>query len=53
MPLSVFDVFPIGIGPGAPLTVGPLRAAGSFVLALEGAGQWEVPLAFTVNLPEC
>jgi L-serine dehydratase len=38
MTLSVFDLFRIGIGPSSSHTVGPMRAARSFVLALEGAG---------------
>ena len=38
MTLSVFDLFRIGIGPSSSHTVGPMRAARSFALALEGAG---------------
>jgi L-serine dehydratase len=38
MVLSVFDLFRIGIGPSSSHTVGPMRAARSFGLALEAAG---------------
>ncbi|MCO5130143.1 MAG: L-serine ammonia-lyase [Xanthobacteraceae bacterium] len=36
--LSVFDIFKIGIGPSSSHTVGPMRAAGQFVHALERDG---------------
>lgn len=36
--LSVFDIFKIGIGPSSSHTVGPMRAAGQFVHALEQDG---------------
>ena len=36
--LSVFDIFKIGIGPSSSHTVGPMRAAGQFVDALEQDG---------------
>ncbi|MTV18924.1 L-serine ammonia-lyase [Bradyrhizobium elkanii] len=36
--LSVFDIFKIGIGPSSSHTVGPMRAAGQFVRALERDG---------------
>ncbi|MEM9103459.1 MAG: L-serine ammonia-lyase [Pseudomonadota bacterium] len=35
MSISVFDMFTIGIGPSSSHTVGPMRAARTFVLALE------------------
>ncbi|WP_342729429.1 L-serine ammonia-lyase [Bradyrhizobium sp. B097] len=38
MMLSVFDIFKIGIGPSSSHTVGPMRAAGQFVRALERDG---------------
>jgi len=38
MTLSVFDLFRIGIGPSSSHTVGPMRAARSFALALERTG---------------
>jgi len=41
MTLSVFDLFRIGIGPSSSHTVGPMRAARSFALALEAAGLLE------------
>lgn len=34
MPLSVFDLFTVGIGPSSSHTVGPMRAASSFVALL-------------------
>ena len=34
MPVSVFDLFSIGIGPSSSHTVGPMRAAGRFVAAM-------------------
>ncbi|GLH71418.1 L-serine dehydratase [Geothrix rubra] len=39
MTLSVFDLFRIGIGPSSSHTVGPMRAARAFVLALEAEGR--------------
>jgi L-serine dehydratase len=38
MPLSVFDLLKIGIGPSSSHTVGPMRAAHRFLLELETAG---------------
>jgi L-serine dehydratase len=35
MPVSVFDLFSIGIGPSSSHTVGPMRAAGRFVASLD------------------
>lgn len=35
MAISVFDLFKTGIGPSSSHTVGPMRAAGKFVLALK------------------
>ena len=35
MAISVFDLFRIGIGPSSSHTVGPMRAARLFALALE------------------
>jgi L-serine dehydratase len=34
MPISVFDLFSVGIGPSSSHTVGPMRAAGMFVTEL-------------------
>jgi L-serine dehydratase len=39
VPLSVFDIFKVGIGPSSSHTVGPMRAARQFVLDLERAGE--------------
>ena len=38
MPVSVFDLFSIGIGPSSSHTVGPMRAAGRFVASLNRDG---------------
>jgi hypothetical protein len=42
MTLSVFDLFRIDIGPSSSHTVGPIRVARSFALALEGMGLLEI-----------
>ncbi|MGD2112913.1 MAG: L-serine ammonia-lyase, partial [Gammaproteobacteria bacterium] len=39
MAISVFDLFRIGIGPSSSHTVGPMRAAGMFLEALDSSGQ--------------
>jgi L-serine dehydratase len=41
LPLSVFDIFKIGIGPSSSHTVGPMRAAKRFAEALESEGLFE------------
>jgi L-serine dehydratase len=38
VPVSVFDLFSIGIGPSSSHTVGPMRAAGRFVATLNREG---------------
>ena len=38
MPVSIFDLFSIGIGPSSSHTVGPMRAAGRFVARLDIEG---------------
>ncbi|MCB1834823.1 MAG: L-serine ammonia-lyase, partial [Geminicoccaceae bacterium] len=38
MPLSVFDLFKIGIGPSSSHTVGPMWAAHRFLLSLDSRG---------------
>jgi L-serine dehydratase len=38
VPVSVFDLFSIGIGPSSSHTVGPMRAAGRFVATLDREG---------------
>ena len=32
---SIFDIFKIGIGPSSSHTVGPMKAAGKFILYLD------------------
>ncbi len=39
MAVSVFDLFKVGIGPSSSHTVGPMRAARTFVTRLEESGQ--------------
>jgi L-serine dehydratase len=41
MPISVFNLFSIGIGPSSSHTVGPIRAARQFLLQVEGLGLFE------------
>ena len=41
MPVSVFDLFKVGIGPSSSHTVGPMRIALRFVRALADAGRLE------------
>ncbi len=36
--ISIFDLFKIGVGPSSSHTVGPMKAAGAFVEALEAGG---------------
>jgi L-serine dehydratase len=50
VPLSVFDLFRIGIGPSSSHTVGPMRAARRFGKALEAAGQLADVRALKVEL---
>ncbi|MFD6731527.1 serine dehydratase beta chain, partial [Micromonospora aurantiaca] len=37
--ISVFDLFSVGIGPSSSHTVGPMRAARTFVAGLKADGQ--------------
>jgi L-serine dehydratase len=48
--ISAFDLFKIGIGPSSSHTVGPMRAARSFALALEEAGRLEATGTVTIEL---
>ncbi|HEX8793081.1 MAG TPA: serine dehydratase beta chain, partial [Polyangiaceae bacterium] len=50
MSLSVFDLFTIGIGPSSSHTVGPMRAARRFVLALEREGRLDDAAQVKVEL---
>ncbi len=50
MTLSVFDLFRIGIGPSSSHTVGPMRAARSFALALEAEGLLDATTAVKTEL---
>jgi L-serine dehydratase len=50
MTLSVFDIFKVGIGPSSSHTMGPMRAAREFVLALKGAGQLAATQQIAVRL---
>lgn len=50
MRLSVFDIFKIGIGPSSSHTVGPMKAARRFAVALEHNGAFERVDRITVEL---
>ena len=50
MAISVFDLFTIGIGPSSSHTVGPMRAARSFVEALEQRGDLDTLHTLIVRL---
>ena len=50
MPISVFDLFTIGIGPSSSHTVGPMRAAKLFVEGLVEDGQLESTTSVCVEL---
>ncbi len=50
MPLSVFDLFTIGIGPSSSHTVGPMRAARRFAESLEREGKLEATARVSVEL---
>lgn len=50
MPISVFDLFKIGIGPSSSHTVGPMIAANRFVETLQQAGKLQDVSNVTVNL---
>ena len=50
MAISVFDLFSIGIGPSSSHTVGPMRAARTFVLGLEADGLLERVVRVRVEL---
>ena len=49
-PLSVFDIFKVGIGPSSSHTMGPMQAARLFVLDLEDKGLLERTAAVVVRL---
>ncbi|MDG9882495.1 L-serine ammonia-lyase [Pseudomonas sp. GD04058] len=50
MAISVFDLFKIGIGPSSSHTVGPMRAAATFVEALRAQGLLETVTRVEVRL---
>ena len=50
MAISVFDLFSIGIGPSSSHTVGPMRAARTFVQGLEAEGLLERVVRVRVEL---
>ena len=50
MAISVLDLFTIGIGPSSSHTVGPMRAARTFALALEAKGVLERVFTLRVEL---
>jgi L-serine dehydratase len=48
--ISIFDLFTIGIGPSSSHTVGPMRAARRFAVAIDREGQLEATAKVTVEL---
>jgi len=50
MPVGVFDLFKIGIGPSSSHTVGPMRAASTFAAELRAAGQLQATAAVHAEL---
>lgn len=50
MAISVFDLFKVGIGPSSSHTVGPMRAAGMFALALKKEGLLDQTVTVKVEL---
>ncbi len=50
VPVSVFQLFSIGIGPSSSHTVGPMRAARLFALALESQGHLPHVTSLTIEL---
>ncbi len=50
MPISVFELFKVGIGPSSSHTVGPMRAAVQFITDLNQAGQLEQVESIRVEL---
>jgi L-serine dehydratase len=50
MPVSVFDLFKVGIGPSSSHTVGPMRIALRFVRGLDHAGRLEAVARIEVHL---
>ena len=50
MAVSTFDLFSIGIGPSSSHTVGPMRAAGTFVRMLQSLGALQRVAAVRVEL---
>ncbi|NJL42157.1 MAG: L-serine ammonia-lyase, partial [Leptolyngbyaceae cyanobacterium SM1_4_3] len=50
MPISVFELFKVGIGPSSSHTVGPMRAAVQFMTDLNQAGQLEQVESIRVEL---
>lgn len=50
MAISVFDLFKVGIGPSSSHTVGPMKAAKQFVVALNEKGAIEECASLKVQL---
>lgn len=50
MTVSIFELFKVGIGPSSSHTVGPMRAARQFLLAIEQAGWLDQVCCLEVNL---
>ncbi len=50
MPISVFEMFRVGIGPSSSHTVGPMRAAALFLKELQTSGAAEKTARLTIDL---
>lgn len=50
MPLSIFDLFKVGLGPSSSHTVGPMRAAGMFARLLANEGVLDKTASVKVEL---
>lgn len=50
MPISIFEMFRVGIGPSSSHTVGPMRAAALFLHELEKTGAAEKAARLTIDL---
>ena len=50
MPISVFDLFTIGIGPSSSHTVGPMKAAKKFINKLAANGQLDFTKRINIEL---
>lgn len=50
MPVSIFDLFSVGVGPSSSHTIGPMRAARSFALQLDASDDLDRTASVLVEL---